>query len=764
MIQKRVLACTLALAGMAMATGCGDKKSESRDTPSEKPGQTQGNKKPVKQSARVTMRSFRPLLKEALRAELSIAGTAIDFGTSDQHKYTRGGWASGWTTLSLEKDEIPYAQTKGGNSFLNFWFREAPKEVVMRVRSTKGDASLSMSIGKSSIAKNIAIGKEYQVIRAPIADGLVKLGRRKLKLSSKLPLDIEWMWLPTTDNAGEFSNLPRTLPIQFDKRSRRALAAPSSRTFSFFLHVPKDAKLVVDMGSDQGATFEVSATNAEGTKILHTAKSDTESWQEAAINLDELAGQAVILHLRTESTLGKTGWGEPEIMIPKAKEEPPAPGKRAKNLVYVVMDTTRADSFASVNKDTDVATPEYDALASKSTTFQNAYNNENWTKPSVTTMWSGLYPGTHNARQATSKVDKGIRFLPEALEEAGFTTGAFIANAVVSDTFGFNRGWTHFQNDSDHNLNGNGSKIYPNASKWMEKHKDERFFLYVQSVDPHTTYKVPSEYTKQYYSGSYRGTIGDSFDREEQMVVDNGKLKINDDDLAWIWALYKGEVSYQDHYLGGLLAKIEELGLSEDTLIVVTNDHGEEIRDHGAMGHGWPLYEEQIRAPLLMSYPPIFNAGANQKEIVEHVDLAPSILDALGVSPMKDTDGVSFLPLLEDGIGKRQHPFYTVAWSRKGLRSVRVGDWKLIVGKSSGWMKLYNLKDDPGEKNNLLTKNPDQSALLSGRLCEVYMSEALATPNKTVRMDNAAQKQRYDNNEIPIDEKTRKELEALGYL
>ena len=300
----------------------------------------------------------------------------------------------------------------------------------------------------------------------------------------------------------------------------------------------------------------------------------------------------------------------------------------------------------------------------------------------------------------------------------------------------------------------------------MEAHKDERFFLYVQSVDPHTTYDVPKDYWSRYYEGSYNGQIGTAFDREEQMVVDNGKMKVTDDDLKYIRALYKGEVTYQDHYLGGLLKKIEELGLTDDTLVVITNDHGEELREHGTMGHGWPLFEEQIRAPLLMSYPPIFEAGGSVTEVIEHVDLAPTILDALGVPPMKDAEGLSFLPFLEDGIGKRQHPFSAIAWTRKGMRSIRVGDWKLIAGKSSGWMYLFNLKDDPGEQGSLVKKGktPPEAALLPGRLCDIYLGEALATHDKALRLQGAGRAQRYNSPEIPVDEKTRKELEALGYL
>ncbi len=761
---------TLLACGLLGSQGaCGDKKDSSEGA-GEGGGKGSKSKKKgpaAKPSARLSMRSWRPLLGEAMRAELDVTGIAIDFGTSDQHKYTRGGWASGWGDVGSAEDTTTFARTDAGKSQVNLVFRSEPKEVVLRVRTAEGKAEsgeLSITMGKRTIAKSLGVTKEWQVIRTPIEAGIANIGRAKMLLQSTGRLDVDWLWIPEAEVAGDFSNLPRTLPIKFDNGTRRAFAAPSSRAISFYLHVPADSKLIVDIGSDQDATFTISAETAAGTKELLKAKATKGQWQEQVIDLSSFSGKAMRLELRTDSPLGKTGWGEPEIMIPKGKAT--KAGKRAKNLVYVVLDTTRADSFSTVKSSAIVETPVFDALAAKSTSFRNAYNNENWTKPSVTTMWSGLYPGTHGARQATSQVADEIRFLPQQLQENGFTTGAFIANAVVSKTFGFDKGWTHFQNDSRHALNGNGSKLYPNAAKWMEEHKDERFFVYVQSVDPHITYEVPEPYTKKYYKGKYKGKLGDSFDRDEQLVVDNGKLKVSEDDLAWIWALYNGEVTYQDQYLGELIKKIDELGLAEDTLIVITNDHGEEIQEHGGLGHGWPLFEEQIRAPLLMSFPPIFRPGRNIKTIIEHADLAPTILDALGVPPMTTAEGMSFLPFIEDGVGKRQHPFYTIAWSRKGMRSVRVGDWKLIAGKSSGWMYLYHLGDDPDEKNNLLKKGtaPEGKALLAARLCEIYMSEALATPDKAKRQEGAAQKQRYNSQEIPIDEKTRKELEALGYL
>ena len=602
------------LIGISLAVaGCGEKKSSDDTRPSttassSDPGSADGKSKKIP-SARLEMRTWRALLSEALRAELDVQGFAINFGTSDQHKYTRGGWATGWGDSGRSDDGTQFARTEGKESELRFWFREPPKELVLRARTpegAQGPAKLRASIGKETLAGDWQVSGEWTILRAPIASDAT--GRHTLTLRSSTPIEIDWLWLPTTATDGELTNIPRSLPIAFDTGSRRALAAPSSRSLSFYLHVPKGAHFIVDIGSDQETTFTVSVQSEGGTEELLRTQAPVNAWQEQDIDLSKYADKPIRLELRTDSSPGKTGWGEPEIMIPNVAEAG-APGKRAKNLVYVVMDTTRADAFSSVNPEADVDTPGYDGLAKKSTTFANAYNNENWTKPSVTTMWSGLYPDTHGAREATSHVDDSIRFLPQQLQDNGFTTGAFIANAVVSKTFGFDKGWTHFQNDSDHATNGNGSMLYPHAAEWLTEHKDERFFLYVQSVDPHTTYDVPKDYWGRYYEGNYSGQIGTAFDREEQMVVDNGKMKVTDDDISYIRALYKGEVSYQDHYIAGLLETIDELGLANDTLIVVTNDHGEELQEHGSMGHGWPLFEEQIRAPLLMSYAPIFAPG-----------------------------------------------------------------------------------------------------------------------------------------------------------
>ena len=107
------------------------------------------------------------------------------------------------------------------------------------------------------------------------------------------------------------------------------------------------------------------------------------------------------------------------------------------------------------------------------------------------------------------------------------------------------------------------------------------------------------------------------------------------------------------------LEKLKELGRLEDTIVVVTNDHGEEIYDHGSFGHGWTLFEEMIQAPLMIHYPPMFPEASIVDDITEHVDLAPTVLEAMGLPPMKGTEGTSFLPTLHGSL--EQEPRYAVS-------------------------------------------------------------------------------------------------------
>ena len=291
----------------------------------------------------------------------------------------------------------------------------------------------------------------------------------------------------------------------------------------------------------------------------------------------------------------------------------------------------------------------------------------------------------------------------------------------------------------------------------MNKHKNERFFLYLQTIDPHVPYSPPAEFTRLYFPEQYRGRVGPSLDGIEQLAIASRPRRMRPQDWAWIRALYDAEVTYHDTHMGRFLEAASKLGILDDTLLIVTNDHGEELRDHGKLGHGHSLFDELVRAPLVIRYPPLFRPGQRVGDPVENVDLFPTIVEALGLEPVSDIDGLSLLPMLE---GKPPSvPSYAVSEFRGAYRSVRVGRWKLIAGRN-GNRRLYNIEIDPTEKNDLARRSP-----IARRMCEQHLAEFLASPAKTARFREAnVPQRRYKPGFVKQDPELRRQLEALGYF
>jgi arylsulfatase A-like enzyme len=196
--------------------------------------------------------------------------------------------------------------------------------------------------------------------------------------------------------------------------------------------------------------------------------------------------------------------------------------------------------------------------------------------------------------------------------------------------------------------------------------------------------------------------------------------------------------------------------LRERTMVVVTNDHGEELGERGGFGHGHQLHEEMVRAPLLISYPPLFPTGARIEDIVEHVDLAPTLLDAMERGPLTRADGESLMPLLR---GRPvQRPRYAIIEFLTGQRAIRVGHLKMLV-TTAGSAELFDLRADPGERRDLASSRP-----IARRLCQVHLAEGLAVPDKAARIGGVGGRAGFRAATADIDPAVRRQLEALGYF
>ncbi len=756
----RPAAIALALLCLPGGLGCESKsKNSSGSAKVSERANTEIRKAPPKEpDIRDAYNQWRSLLAEASRAELRIGGPFIDFGTSDQNKYTQGNWASGWSESKDSK--VSAAISSSGRAMLNTYLIGAPAELVVRARSPEGPQSLSFAFGARPVG-GVELNGEWQELRLPISK--LGTGRKKLKLthSKDKAIEVDWLWLAGEVGQATPKVVDHAAPTKIGKRLRRSLLAPGAQSYSYYLHVPSEATLIFEYAAKTTLEFVVRAEGVDNKVVELFRASSEDSWKSAKVDLAAFAGKAIRLEFATEGEGSGGAWGEPGLFTKKPAtpsadpQETIAKAKKAKNLIMVVMDTTRADQFETFTKDNGIHTPKFDAFSKEGTAFTRAYNNGNWTKPSVLTILSGLYPATHTATKPESRVPEGIELISEHLQSQGVKTQGFTSNPVVSEKFGFERGWDGFE--VFYEAEASGQSMYKRASKWTEENGDKPFFLYIQTIDPHTTYAVPKQYWSRYYKKNYTGQIGESFKRDEQKKINDKEMTLTDDDVSWIQALYHGEISYQDEHVGFFLDQLKAQGRLEDTIVVLTNDHGEEIHDHGSFGHGWTLFEEMIRAPLVIHYPPLFPKASVVDAITEHVDLAPTLLEALGLPPMKGTEGTSFLPALHGSV--EQEPRYAIAVSDNGKRSIHIGNWKLEISKKKGWKQLFEITSKVAE-----TRDRRADAELAGRLCEIYMGEGMATPGKLHRQSGVGGGTRFKAQDANMDAETRKQMEALGYL
>jgi arylsulfatase A-like enzyme len=248
---------------------------------------------------------------------------------------------------------------------------------------------------------------------------------------------------------------------------------------------------------------------------------------------------------------------------------------------------------------------------------------------------------------------------------------------------------------------------------------------------------------------------------------------MNEEQFALLGGLYDGEVAYVDHRVGELLAFLEELEILDETLLVITADHGEQIGDHGFLGHNLNVYDDLLHVPLLVRYPPLFDAGAIVEEAVEIRDVFASIVsvvhpEALALTPIQEVHPLPtgksspasdrFLvaeydrPLVRLEAWEKRWPDRDFSRFDRTFTTIRDQGWKLIVA-SDGQRELYDTRSDPGETMNVAGEHPDRVEVLMARL-EAWREQAQAALPDGAR----------DGEIPPMDEETRKRLRALGYI
>jgi len=421
-----------------------------------------------------------------------------------------------------------------------------------------------------------------------------------------------------------------------------------------------------------------------------------------------LAATAVWLTVRAGGIAGAAPAGPPSVLL-------------------VTIDTLRADHLGAYGYGR-IETPNIDRLAGRGILFRQAAASVPLTLPSHATIMTGMFPPSHGARNNGRRLAPGPATLASILKGKGYRTGAFVGAFPLDSRFGLDRGFEVYDDRYGSRntardltfVERKADDVNAAAIPWIAARRGEKFFAWVHYFDPHAPYEPPPP-----YAAGYRG-------RE-----------------------YDGEIAYVDAAFGRLIAGLEASGLLDKTLIVLTADHGESLGEHGEATHGIFVYDASLRVPLILAHPDLVPAGRTVDVPLGLVDLAPTILDLLGIPVPAGMEGVSTVPLLKGSPGsalpaleKRDLYFECLAgWLDRRwapLRGVRSGPWKYIEAPQA---ELYDLGSDPGETKNVLSAHPAESRRLGQALSRLAGADpGAAAPSEAMSAE------------------TRRKLRSLGYL
>jgi arylsulfatase A-like enzyme len=420
------------------------------------------------------------------------------------------------------------------------------------------------------------------------------------------------------------------------------------------------------------------------------------------------------------------------------------PSPPPRNLILISVDTLRADHLGVHGYSRDTS-PAIDRFARRSTWFTRAITQGESTLPGHTAMLSSRYYGSYGSRAASSGPPPEVDMLAEILGGHGFATWGFVDGGHMKRVFGFAQGFAHYE-DQRVKLRAVLAKV----NAWLDTHPAERFFLFVHCYDVHTPYNAPDPYGSSFVDPAYHGTFRPN--AANFVAAERREQPFDDTDLRYAIARYDGGVRHVDDQIGLFLERLEVLGLLDSSVVVITSDHGEEFLEHGGFMHTKIFQYPNLHVPLIVHVP----GGPPRvvEDVVELVDVVPTVLDLLGLPPHEGTMGRSLATLARGGPddGFADHvAFAESSLPGIGWRTVVSRRHQLLYDENDGRRQLFDLEHDPAQQTDVAVDDPDTAAallqILRARLAE-----------------NARRRQPVNGAPPQIDRDLRRELEALGYV
>jgi arylsulfatase A-like enzyme len=643
-------------------------------------------------------------------AHLDANGLSLDFNDVTIIKYLRDfkrSWVYGHPYKGM-KSALP--QSIRAEFWVPFTQKSTQKmalDVVLHP-IVKGQI-VDLFIGGKKRGTHTFSEAQWQTHRFPLKGKDLKMGLQRVKLHFKRRHEISsGLKAPAAFRAvrlskAEVEKLPsddKALRSLFNRKgSGSKVSLPAEGGVDYYIVPPKTGAL---SGEVSGGSVEVWA------QLDKKSPQRLETLQEGPykVSLKSLKGNPARLILRS-------GGGEAQISgsIGEAGVQDVVSVK-PKYVVFWLIDTLRADKLSfykdkNANGRPKVKTPNLSALAKESTIFEPFYVQGNESKASHASLFTGVYPITHKVYTHKAKLPLKLDTIAELFKKLGYHTGGYVSNGYVSDRWSFDQGFQTFQNFIREGKANNAKAVVKAAKRFIKKRKKKPFYLYLGTSDPHVTYRRHKEFIKQYDRSTtskkyreYKGLYKKNITGGELGKLKQKKSPPSDRDRLRIEALYENEIAFNDRSFGDLVKALKDEGIYDDTLIIVSSDHGDEFWEHGSCGHGHSLYQELISVPLMIRWPKNFPARRFTGG-VDGVDLLPTLSHLMG-GKIKGLQGRSVLPHLKL---TSPYPQATMASQAKERFALAIDAAKVIY-RGKGSIESYNITRDKDESLDLSKTHP----------------------------------------------------------
>lgn len=416
------------------------------------------------------------------------------------------------------------------------------------------------------------------------------------------------------------------------------------------------------------------------------------------------------------------------------------------NVVLVVVDTFRADHAGCYGYERNT-TPHIDALASDGILFRKAIASASWTLPSIGTIMTSQYPAVLGIEGPDVIIGNRFLFLAELLREKNYLTKGIVSHHLVSARLGFGQGFDSLdmENAQGHDHTSSPS-LTEKAISFLTAANDEPFFLFLHYFDPHYDYILHDDYD------FYPDYDGPPYNGMSILELKRHVPDMAEDDLAYVRALYDSELAFTDAHIGSIFDELRNLGMYDNSLIIVTGDHGEEFAERGEywIGHCRTLYQELIHVPLIIKLP-----GSHKAVVVEEyvglIDLMPTIMEFLSIEMPAgyEHQGQAFDLENPKGLDGRRIISETKRLATK--QSVMLNGWKLIRDLEKGSAELFDLDEDPRERNNRVFENEEMFANMDALL-------------RQWNADVEARRSKAGARKAVFTKEQREQLRSFGYI